>query len=88
MLQVCSRSIFSVIVLVKLHVSAGYRFISALPKKEQLQLDLSTPMGLPILEAPRAGVGMDSCTVKEYHLPLSRQGRFLTSMHSLNYKLY
>lgn len=52
MLQVCSRSICSVIVLEELLVRAGYRFIAALAKKEELQLDLSTPMGLPTLEAP------------------------------------
>lgn len=52
MLQVCSRSICSVIVLEELLVSADYRFVSALLKKEQLQLDLLTPMGLPMLETP------------------------------------
>lgn len=52
MLQVCSRSICSVIVLAELLVSAGDRFIPALSRKEQLQLDLSTPLGLPMSEAP------------------------------------
>lgn len=52
MLQMCSRSVCSVIVLEELFVSVDYRFISTLPKKEQLQLDLSTPVGLPMLETP------------------------------------
>lgn len=45
--------ICSIIVQVELLVSVGYRFVPALPKREQLQLDfLSNPVAMFMSEAP------------------------------------